>query len=116
MTPAEILKEFFKDYRSDLVTNCFGYGNAVKKKLSKSKFFKLFQIEEELEDLENEDYIALLSQLAEEYEGFSEIECEDFIDLCDEYGITSEIEEDDFEEVKEKLEDMEIPELDDEWI
>ena len=58
----------------------------------------------------------LLSQLAEEYEGFSEIECEDFIDLCDEYGITSEIEEDDFEEVKEKLEDMEIPELDDEWI
>ena len=92
------------------------WANAVKKKLSKSKFFKLFQIEEELEDLENEDYIALLSQLAEEYEGFSEIECEDFIDLCDEYGITSEIEEDDFEEVKEKLEDMEIPELDDEWI
>lgn len=33
MTPAEILKEFFKDYRSDLVTNCFGYGNAIKKKL-----------------------------------------------------------------------------------
>ena len=33
MTPAEILKEFFKDYHSDLVTNCFGYGNAVKKKL-----------------------------------------------------------------------------------
>ena len=57
-----------------------------------------------------------LKQLAEEYEGFSEIECEDFIDLCDEYGITSEIEEDDFEEVKEKLEDMYIPEIDEEYM
>ena len=66
--------------------------------------------------MENEDYIALLSQLAEEYEGFSEIECEDFIDLCDEYGLTSEIEEDDFEEVKEKLEAMDIPEIDEDYM
>lgn len=92
------------------------WANAVKKLLTKSKFFKLFKVEEDLEDLEDEDYIALLSQIAEEYEGFSDLECEDFIDLCDEYSISSEIEEDDFDEAKEEIDELGIPELEDEYM
>ena len=84
------------------------WANAVKKKMSKSKFFKLFKIEE---DLENEDYIALLAQIAEEYEGFENIECDDLIDICEEYGITSDIEDDDYDEIIEKISDMNIPEF-----
>lgn len=48
----------------------------------------------------------------EVYDGFPYIECDDFIDLCDEYGITTEIDEDAFSKVKEKIGEMDFPDLD----
>ncbi len=92
------------------------WANAVKKAITKSKFFKLFKIEEDLEDLENEDYINLLAQIAEDYEGFSGMECDDFIDLCDEYGLSSEIDEDDYDAARDKIEELDIPEFDSDLI
>lgn len=47
------------------------------------KNVKFVKGENDLEELETEDYIALLSEIAENYEGFTEMECDDIIEVCE---------------------------------
>ena len=75
------------------------------------KNVKFVKGENDLEELETEDYIALLSEIAENYEGFTEMECDDIIEVCENYGLDTDIDDDDFSNALEKMENMNIPSL-----
>ena len=75
------------------------------------KNVKFVKGENDLEELETEDYIALLSEMAEDYEGFTEMECDDIIEVCENYGLDTDIDDDDFSNALEKMENMNIPSL-----
>ena len=75
------------------------------------KNVKFVKGENDLEELETEDYIALLSEIAENYEGFTEMECDDIIEVCENYDLDTDIDDDDFSNALEKMENMNIPSL-----
>ena len=75
------------------------------------KNVKFVKGENDLEELETEDYIALLSEIAKNYEGFTEMECDDIIEVCENYGLDTDIDDDDFSNALEKMENMNIPSL-----
>lgn len=75
------------------------------------KNVKFVKGENDLEELETEDYIALLSEIVENYEGFTEMECDDIIEVCENYGLDTDIDDDDFSNALEKMENMNIPSL-----
>lgn len=81
------------------------YPKAIMKQLSHAKFCKIFKVDKD--DFDKDCYIDFINE-AIRYEGFPDMDYDDFTSYCD----STELDEDEYEEALEKIENIEFIDFD----